>query len=170
MFQSDEKLFDLIIFQIFIYYDCFLPLAEKWNIPAIATVTHRSLSAVDKITSNPRFPSVFPAEIGTFWNLRTLNGRLMNTWAHLFTDLSLSYVNFLNGREFYETHSEVLRPYAGYRNRKPTLVFYNNHFSLFPRALSPNAIEIGGIHLFSDAVKPLSPVSIKKELQALKGY
>lgn len=165
MFQSKEKMFDAMIFQVFIYYDCFLPLAEKWNIPAIATVTHRSLSTVDKISGTPRFPSVFPAENGPVWNLKTLHGRFMNTWTHIVNDLSIYYVNTINGRKFYDTHYEILSPYEAYRKREPSLVFYNNHLSLLPRVLSPSAIEVGGIHLFLERKKSLPPVSISASLE-----
>ncbi|XP_065209917.1 UDP-glucosyltransferase 2-like [Planococcus citri] len=42
---------------------------------------------------------------------------------------------------------------------EPHLIFYNNHASLLPRPMNPNAIDIGGIHL--EGVKPL-PKEIEK--------
>lgn len=142
------------------FYECYTPLAQKWNIPIIGTITVRSWNVPEKAINNPRLPSVIPGEVGEPWRLNNLYGRFRNTISHLWSDLLMNYFLKQRSIEFYNAHTDALSTISEYRSMKPSLVFFNSHFSFFSRAMNPNAIEIGGIHVGKE--KPLPEVCSRR--------
>lgn len=158
IFTNENKPFDAIFVEMLALYECYLPLAQKWNIPVIGTSTMRTWSVPEKAIQTPRFLSVIPFELnGNGCQMSSFYGRLQNTLSHIWNELTLFYMLTMRGKEFYEENFRFLEPYSEYRKLKPSLVFFNDHFSLFSRSVSPNAIGIGGIHI--EDIKPLPTVS-----------
>lgn len=61
--KSEIKLFDVILLDmVFGFAECFLPIAEKFDIPVIGTVTPRSWVKAEWNIANPFNPSVVPSE------------------------------------------------------------------------------------------------------------
>ncbi|XP_065216830.1 UDP-glucosyltransferase 2-like [Planococcus citri] len=148
--NSDEKLYDVVFVEILSFYKCFLPAAEKMKIPVIGTVTLRTWITADHAIHNPNHPAYIPYELVTQkWKLDHIVGRLINAWNHI---VVLWYENFVFSRKLKQFHNDYIEQLDSlglgkYLSMEPDLIFYNNHASLLPRPMNPNAIEIGGIHM-----------------------
>ncbi|XP_065216815.1 UDP-glucosyltransferase 2-like isoform X2 [Planococcus citri] len=158
--KSDKKLYDVVFVEILFFYKCFLPVAEKLNIPVIATVTTKTRTQADHAINNPNNPACIPYEIlSQKRKLDHIFGRITNLLNHL---ASFWYENFVVPnmlKQFHNDHTDQLRSFGKYLDMEPNLIFYNNHASLFSRPMNPNAVEIGGIHI--QGAKPL-PTNIQK--------
>lgn len=146
----------MMFVEITVMTECFLPLAEKLNIPVIGVVTLRSWRLGDAVVGNPKNRAVVPDLFARFSDQMSFTERLQNLGNSFFYDFYYSYFvcSFLN-----EIYQEFYSPEL-INKKKVSLVFMNNHLSLSARAAVPNAIDIGGIHL--KPVKPLPKVLILK--------
>lgn len=142
--------------EITLMTECFLPLAEKLNIPVIGVVTLRAWKLGDAAVGNSLNRAVVPDLTLYASDHMTFIERLQNLWYSLFFDFYYNYFicSFLN-----EIYQKFYTPEL-INKKKVSVVFMNNHFSLSARAAVPNAIDIGGIHL--KPVKPLPKVLIFK--------
>ncbi|XKL68154.1 hypothetical protein PGB90_003645 [Kerria lacca] len=145
MLNSKKKLFDVMFIELFIMFECFLPLAEKLDIPVIGTVTLRSWIEADRLIGNPHNPAIIPFELTTSMNALTFYERLMNMWDYLLVDW---YRYFIIQPKLNTIYEQYYPPHLLHK-KKISLIFNNNHPSLLPRPMVPNAIDIGGIHLKS---------------------
>ena len=161
--NTGEKLYDVVFVEILFFYKCFLHIAEKMNVPVIGTVTLRTWNLADLAIQNPNHPAYIPYELITpKWRLDHIIGRLMNVWNNI---VMVWYKNFVAAKflkTFHENNIDQLNSLGKYLNMEPDIVFYNNHASLLPRPMNPNAIEIGGIHM--KVAKPLPEVCIRYNL------
>lgn len=126
-------------------YKCFLPLAEKLNIPVIGTASQRSWLIADQSIANPNNPAFIPSEFGSSWQPNRFYERLLNMWKTCILYFAQFYTIPLKLEKYFRKYSEELSFYE--EKVTPSLIFYNTHFSFFPRPMNPNAIEIGGIHI-----------------------
>ncbi len=143
MLNATEKLYDVMFTEIFTLYECFLPLAQKLNIPVIGTVTLRSWSYGDVAIGNSYNLAVTPFEFGSYSDQMTFFQRLLNLWEYL----RFEYHRYVNQKSVLKKLNEELYSADLVNKKKVSLVFINNHHSIMPRSLVPNAIEIAGIHL-----------------------
>ncbi len=140
-----------------IMYECYLPLAEKLNIPVIGTISTRSWKHAEWTLGNPYPPSTVPYEMGLYRSDHmTFLQRLSNTYDSVF-DYFYYHIQI---SDRLKKHQRRYFPNSPSRPRKrPSLLFVNGHNVLLPRPLLPNIIHVGGIHLTSSNV--LLPVSIR---------
>ena len=145
---SDHK-FDVMFIEFMTLASCFLPLAEKLNIPVIGTVTLRSAYIADMIIGNSNILSVVPNELSPFNDNMTFYQRFVNSLYYVYLEYCRRYVIASKlDRIFRQYYSAEL-----WYKKNVSLLFVNNHATIFPRALVPNIIEVGGIH-----VKPAKPL------------
>ena len=145
--------------EMLLLYKCYLPVAEKMGRPVIGTVTLRTWLPADISIHNPYHPAYIPLEpLTQKWPLSNIFGRIINTWNYIVVAWYKNYVLPNVIRKFHDDNADQLKSLGKYVDMEPELIFYNNHASLLPRPMNPNAIDVGGIHMKS--VKPLSHVGI----------
>lgn len=142
-----------MILEIFKMYKCFLPLAQKFNIPVIGTASQRSWRYADHAIGNPNNPSFIPSEFATSWETNSFYQRVINVWKTLI--VCFAEYNDISAKlsKFFREYSKELNDFKE-NSIKPSLIFYNTHFSYFPRPMNPNAIEIAGIHIEEEKSLP----------------
>lgn len=131
--------------ELLMAYECYLPIAQKLNIPAIGTVTHRSWKPADEALGVPSNPAVIPLEIGSSDPKieMSLLDRIENLWYSIVSD----YYFHIKMRPMIDKfYREYFTEDLLYK-KDLSLIFYNNHPSFLPRSTPPNAIEIGGVHV-----------------------
>ena len=135
------------------FYKCYLPIAKKLNVPVIGVTTVRSWSVADWAINNPHHPADVPIENIYPWRFDDFYCRIDNIWNYIFTKVfyHLNVIPLLE--KFHRDNEDMLKPYEGYLDIEPVLMFYNGHHSILPRANNPNVIEIGGIQ-----VRPAKPL------------
>ncbi|XP_065216827.1 UDP-glucosyltransferase 2-like [Planococcus citri] len=152
--NSNEKLYDAVFVEMLWFYRCFLPVAEKMKVPYIGTVTLRTWTMADHAINNPNHPAYIPIEIVTQkWQLDHIVGRILNVWSYFVVSWYENVVFPKILKQFHNDHIGQLNSLGNYLSMDPDLIFYNNHASLLPRPMNPNAIDIGGVHM--KGVKPL---------------
>ncbi len=152
MLDTTEKLYDVMLTEILTMYECFLPLAQKLNIPVIGTVAVRSWQYADAAIGNSYNPAVVPIEVGSYTDHMTFFQRLVNLWEYLLFE----YHYYINLKKALKKINEEFYSADLVNKKKVSLLFINNHHSIMTRSLVPNAIEIAGIHL--QPVNPLPEV------------
>ena len=151
--RSSEKLFDVVLGEYLFDFECYLPIAEKLNVPIIATVTLHSLQWADHNIGIPNNPAVMPSEFDSSSLHMSLVERIRNVWNYIIVDYHSIYIRERID-EFYHQHFAEELLYK----KSVSMIFYNNHPSLLPRPYVPNAIDIGGIHV--NPARPLPKVSL----------
>lgn len=153
LLSSTSTKFDIMFVHMLPMYECYLPIAKKYEIPVIGTIAFRQFMSIDQAIGNPHhltlpFTSSANPKVMTFFQ------RLQNTCYHLlikaFFDFEISAA--LEGffEQYYPTFvkNDV--------EDRISLLFSNNHPSILSKPLAPNVIEIGGIHIAKS--KPLPEV------------
>lgn len=160
--NSDEKLYDIMLTEIFHLYKCYAPLAKKMNIPVMGTMTFKSWLLTDQAIANPNNPAYFPFDFAydMYWECDNFFVRLRNFLDHLTVYCYWHLVNIPILSQFHRDHLQHVVPYHEYISMEPALVFYNTHHSYTSRPMNPNAIEVAGIHI--KPVRPLPAVSMRK--------
>ena len=128
--------------ELLMVHECYLPIAEKLDIPVIGTVTLHSLMLADQILGVLNNPAVLPAEFSRVKVEMGFVERVQNLWIHFLIDLGM-----MEGRQrIAEFYREYFPQYV-FHKKEISLVFFNNHATLLPRPNIPNAIDIGGVHV-----------------------
>ncbi len=133
-------------------HECFLPLAEKLNIPVIATGTWPLFRRSDFSIGAQTNPSVVPLDFGEFSDQMTFFQRLKNAWEFL----AIEYHYYFDVAPHLNQIYDKFYPQNLVRKKKFSLLFTNHHPSIMPRESLPTVIDIGGIHV--NPVKPLPQV------------
>lgn len=149
------KNYDVLFVSAIGIYPCHLLSAKQHNIPVIGSVPFRSHMAADNSIGNLRMLSTHPAEA-------CKKNFKMNFFERVLNILDAIKLKII----FLIAEAKVEAIYKTYPDQnldlpdpKMSLIFFNNHDSIFPRAKVPNAINIGGIHVKSATVDPLPEVS-----------
>jgi glucuronosyltransferase len=157
--NSKKQKFDVIITNAF-FNDCVFGVSYMLDIPVIKMCSFGGTKWMDEWVGNPSPYSYLPhifldyADRMDFWQ------RTLNTLSEMYMKL---------GRIFYviPQHDAILRKYfnssyipsISVLEKSTALLMINQHFSVsYPRPLTPNTVEIGGIHI--NPPKKLSAVSI----------
>ncbi|XP_065223737.1 UDP-glucosyltransferase 2-like [Planococcus citri] len=153
-----KKSFDVVFVEIFLFYKCYLPIAKKLKAPVIGVVTTKPWDIADLAIQNIRHLADVPEGV-SHWRFDDFYYRLYNLWTHAVRRYVWPFdvVKVLN--KFHRDNADKLKPYEGYLDIEPVLIFSNGHHSILPRASNPNVIEIGGIQV--QPAKPL-PQKIQK--------
>ena len=146
---SSAKVYDVMFIETMIMQECYQILAARLQIPIIGTaVTHRWHAAADNL-GIPTDLSV-PFLFGFKATGRELNffQRVQNVWSYMVM-LYHYKIGTRRTTEIERFRQEYFseQPSSASRAKHFSLVFYNSHPTFAPRPMSPNAIEIGGIHL-----------------------
>jgi len=64
--KSSEKLYDLIFVELFMEYSCYLPIAEKLQVPVIGTITISGWQIADHAVGAPNNPAAVQVMFGTY--------------------------------------------------------------------------------------------------------
>lgn len=141
--KSKEKYYDVMFIELMWTFQCYLPLAEKLNIPAIGTVAFKSWTLTDVVFGNSRNPAVIPFELSSFSDRMTRLERFQNLWKNFC--FHYKYNSDIS-KKLTEIYDKFYTP--DLLNKKQiSLVFANNHITLSSRPSVPNVIDVGGIHV-----------------------
>ncbi len=138
--------------QIMTTHECYLPLAEKLNIPVIGPAAWPLFRRSDSSIGMQTNPSVIPLDFGEFSDQMTFFQRLKNTWEFLAIEYHYHFVATSRLNEIYDK----FYPKNLVGRKQISLLFVNHHPSIMPRNLVPSAIDVGGIHV--NPIKPLPQV------------
>jgi len=151
--KSGEKLYDIMLVELFMDHPCYLPIAERLQIPVIGTKTLRLWQIADHVVGAPHNPAILPVVFAGFMPEVNLIGRAQNLWNYLIVEYY-----FTKNREVIDKfYLEHFPDYHLLHKKDVSLVFYNSHPTITPRPISANVIEVGGIHV--KPAKPLPAVS-----------
>ncbi|XP_071453613.1 UDP-glucosyltransferase 2-like [Hetaerina americana] len=149
--------FDLMLISHF-FSECFYPYAHIYDVPVITISPAGSFPTTDGMFGNIALPSFVPNSFFSFADRMNFVERTINL-------MSVLGVNFYMNFFIYPGHEKVARVYFGdippltEIMKRTSLILLNNHFTYnYPRPLTPNMIEVGGIHL-------KSPNPLPKDLQ-----
>lgn len=154
--NSPEKQFDVLIIEIFFMYECYLPLAEKLRIPIIGTTSLASFGISDSAIGNPRSIAVHPFETALIGRQMTFYERLKNVFYYTFDLYVDKFILEPKIKDIYTKYYGKM----DINRKKISLIFANSHSSIFPRAVVPSNVNIGGIHLEMSVTQKLPNVSI----------
>lgn len=155
MLKSPTKLFDVLITEtLFEMGQCFLPIAEKFDIPVIGAVTPRSWLQTEWMMGNPSNLAVYPSELAPYSYPMTYWQRLDNLKRLL---LDLAFINYYVLPELEKFYQKFFPHLSFADRRKISLVFLNNQPVLTPRPMVPTIINVGGLQI--QPAKPLPKVS-----------
>lgn len=154
-------MYDILFVELNLGYECILPLAEKFKIPVIGTLSHRQWVYTSDVfgdlqpLANPYLSLPLPKKMGFFQ-------RLQNVFANLCTRFMIKYFWESRLADFY---AEYFPDFNLQSNRDISVVFSSDYASVFSTELTPKVVGIAGIHL--TPVKPLPQVS---ELDSWSSY
>jgi len=159
LINSKDKKFDIIITSAFVY-DCVFGISYMLDIPIIKMCVFGGMKWMDEWVGNPSPYAYLPHLFSDY-------GDRMNFWQRTLNTLSEIYMKL--GRVFYviPQHDSILRKYfnssklplISVLEKSTALLLINQHFSIgYPRPLTPNTVEVGGIHI--NPPKKLNAVSM----------
>lgn len=125
-------------------YECYLPIAKILDIPVIATSTFRWMLNADSQVGNPRNPAATPFEFSFMPKKMIFLHRLENVFSQLAVALFYHFVEAPSLRVFY---NEYFPNFHLDESKRISLLFSNSHLSLCTRPVTPNSIDVGGIHI-----------------------
>lgn len=142
--------FDLMVVSME-YHSCFLRLAHPLNVPTIWIVPTNQNILANRLAGD--MDPLHPLLNGKlFVALSQLLTRTVSAWNYL-----TKYAYHWQIQRYVDSINKKILPKVSHVNDNVDLVFYNTHFTLFPRTHVPNVIEIGGIHI--EEPKIMCPVS-----------
>jgi len=149
--HSTEKLYDIILAELRMTYECYFPIAARLNIPIIGTTTVLNWRPADFVVGMPHNPAAIP--LGLLNSKPEMNffERIQNVW----NDFIVGYYRRKSRMAVEKFYQKYFSKDLLYK-KDISIVFYNNHASLLPRSTPPNVIEIGGFHV--QPAKPLPKV------------
>lgn len=144
--------FDAILIEP-IMPNCFSYLAAESNLPLIyAYVVSMTFSGEFHILGDIPNPAIVAPLTGDHAVPKTFAQRFFNTFFKLYCDVLIVYHEFLQ-------KTIDPKPYDAFTLVPPSLMFMNTHFiSDAARSISPNVVNVGGIHL--KPVKKIPEVSL----------
>lgn len=155
--NSKQKKYDVLFLEFMPFYECYIPIAEKLNIPVIGTLPVRSYYLADLPMGIPRNPAVIVNELASFKKKMTFFQRLNNTYRTILLYAFDYFVTLPKLEKFYQRFF----PNSTLDNlKKVSVVFINNHVIMLPRVQGPNVVDIGGLHVKPIKSKSLTPVSL----------
>lgn len=138
-----HRKFDLLFVELLPACECHMSVAWRHDIPIIGTSSVDLRVPSGALLGNPYHPSIIPHYLSVYTSRMTFVERLINT-------IETIYVEFLTYRTTAPDFEKLFQKYFPRGDLKLadiSLVFLNNHASLFPLPQVPGFIEIGGIHL-----------------------
>jgi hypothetical protein len=159
LINSKHKKFDIIITSAFTH-DCVFGISYMLDIPIIKMCPFGGMKWMHEWVGNPSPYAYLPQLFSDYCDRMTFWQRTLNTLSEIYIKL---------GRIVYAIpqHDAILRKYFNSSNipsisvleKSTALLLINQHFSIgYPRPLTPNTVEVGGIHI--NPPKKLDAVSM----------
>ncbi|RZF33901.1 hypothetical protein LSTR_LSTR009925 [Laodelphax striatellus] len=155
MINSKTTSFDLIICEGFFGYEALFAFGHRYSAPVIAVSSLGSTIYMNPHIGNPILSASYPNFLLPYTHDMGLMGRFHNSLLNLVTLLAITiyqlpYQQELVERFFTESFKQNSIKPIGINKlvKEVDLVFINRHPVLgFPRPLTPNVIDIAGLHL-----------------------
>ncbi|XP_046402053.1 UDP-glucosyltransferase 2-like [Ischnura elegans] len=151
------KKFDLMLISHF-FSECFYPYAEIYDVPVVTMSPAGAFPTTDMMFGNIALPSFVPNAFFSFSDQMTFLERSMNFVSYLGSSIYMKYFIIPAEEKVAKKHFKEISPLTETLKRN-SIILLNNHFTYnYPRPLTPNMIEVGGIHV-------KSPNPLPKDLQ-----
>lgn len=159
-FLLQDRQFDVVIVEVFVG-DALLSLGKYFNAPVIGFSTTVPSKWTSDLVGISHFSSHVPNILCGFSDKMTFLQRVYNLLAYWYEDIAteLSYrpIHEQFMQEIWSNKTEI--PTFDEVLRDVPLVFVNSHVTYAtPQPLTPNLIEIGGIHVNQTAFSPTEDV------------
>lgn len=151
---AKDRKFDLMFVDLFTMIECYLPVAKQQNMPVIGIYLCNLRSEPAATVGNPLHPSVAPVIYSSRSTKMTFVERLKNVIDMLYLNIIFDIVRTPRYTRFCQKYFPHYNPRE---ENQVSLLFHNNHHSIFKIPLVPTVIEIAGIHL--KPPKPLPKVN-----------
>lgn len=157
LIENKDTKFDLVIVEAF-FNEAFLGFGEYYNAPIITITPFGGFHWVASSVGSPWPPSYVPDPFAPYTDHMAFCERFHNFALWLFTSIG-RHVYYLPMQEKIMKKNLNVKSSVKEAEASTALVLANNHISLtYPRPLSPNFIQVGGIHI--KPPKPLEKVSL----------
>ncbi|XP_072384379.1 uncharacterized protein [Diabrotica undecimpunctata] len=144
--QGSDK-YDIILSEIFVT-NCYFALAKIYDAPIIGLSSTDLLPWMYQWYGSPENPSYIPVLFMDYSDKMSFFQRVENTLMLLFTKLVHLYYIAPTGNEYSKKYLGVDLFEGGDILYNMSLLLTNRHYTYqTPKPLSPNIIEVGGIHL-----------------------
>lgn len=148
-FLQEDRQFDLVIAEVFVG-DALMALGHYFNAPVIGFSTIAPSKWSSDLVGLSQLSSHVP-------NIFCIYSDKMSFWQRMYNSLSLWYDDVLMAVYYRPIQQKLLETYWPNKTAPPSLadikrnialVFVNSHTTYTtPQAITPNLIEIGGIHI-----------------------
>ena len=158
--------YDLIILDMFLT-DALLGLSTVFNCPVIALSANGPHSWVNDLLGSPRPISNVPHLYTDFTDRMNLGRRLENAIFYFFETILLQIYHLPQQEQlFNEVFSNSKKTFDDVRKTSVAVALVNSHFSIsFPKPFLPNTIEVAGMQINENVLKPL-PDDIKQFIES----
>lgn len=158
--------YDLIILDIFLT-DALLGLSTVFNCPVIAVSANGPHTWVNRFLGSSRIASYLP-HMNTDLNAPMNLGRRLENAIFYFIENILLQIFHIPQQEqlFNQVFTNSWKTFKEIRENSVAVSLVNPHFSYsFPKPFLPNAIEVAGMQINEDELKPL-PEDIKEFIES----
>ncbi|PSN51259.1 hypothetical protein C0J52_11767 [Blattella germanica] len=157
LINNNEEHYDLVVVGSF-FYDCLMGLGPKLKIPIVQLASFGGTRWMHEWMGNPSPYSYIPDLFLPYTDRMNFWQRFINTYSEL---------SYKIGRQIYylPQQNEIMQHYLSDGKNFPTiydleknisLLLVNSHFSIsFPRPLTPNVVQVGGLHVKPPKKLPL---------------
>ncbi|XP_065217994.1 UDP-glucosyltransferase 2-like [Planococcus citri] len=140
-YQSMElEEYDLMVVSME-YHSCFLRLSKPLNVPVIWIVPTNQNILANRLAGN--MDQLHPILKGKLYVAYLhFKSRVISAWNY-FT----KYAYHWQIQRYVDSVNKEILPKVSHVKDDVDLIFYNTHFSVFPRTHVPNVVEIAGVHI-----------------------
>ncbi|CAG9836531.1 unnamed protein product [Diabrotica balteata] len=146
-FLKESNSYDVVIAEVFGSH-CYFGLAKRYNAPVIGLSSTDLLPWMYQWYGSPENPSYIPVLFMDYSDKMNFFQRVENTLMLIFSKLVHLYYIAPTGNEYSKKYLGVDLFEGGDILYNMSLLLTNRHYTYqTPKPLSPNIIEVGGIHL-----------------------
>ncbi|XP_057663227.1 uncharacterized protein LOC130898167 [Diorhabda carinulata] len=146
-FYNENVTFDIIVAEVF-NTNCFFGLQAKFNAPIVGITTTDFLPWMYQWFGCPENPSYIPVLFMDYSDRMNFLQRLENTLMLVYSKFIHFYYIGPSGNEYSKKYLGVDLYQGGDILYNISLLLINRHYSFqTPKPLTPNVIEVGGIHI-----------------------
>lgn len=152
--------YDVVLAEIWFFQEAMVGLGHKFKCPVVGFNPFGSSAWINEAMGNPVNPSYVPSPFLGLSDRMSFTERAMNAILHVVSSVSYYYFYMPNMQAVVDLHFPDAPPLQDMLTSTLGLTLINNHFTLgYPAPMSPNVVEIGGIHI------PDKPNALPKDLQ-----
>lgn len=162
MLAKSNAKFDLVLTETFMANEALLAFGHKFKAPTIALYSMGSFGVINRLMGNSLSISFIPNYLFKFSSKMTLNEKLISSFSTLKNLFSYYQEHIPRQQELLNRHLKFLdSPPLKEMIENISMVFLNSHpVTSYPQPLTPNIVQLGGIHITMDEKQVLTQVCV----------